>query len=324
MPRAGGWSRRIGKCLDGGQVTEALETGSIVVVYEAVEEGIAIGVRDEEAMGAASLGLLADGVDDATVEAFDQSIGLRPVRSREAMIDVVLGTEAIEGMPPGRLIVGLALHVDSETVGELAAVVGQNGVNAMRELGDEAAKKAGGGFGIAPGMDFEIDETCGSIDGDEGVTLSSLQGWQVFEIDMDEADGGLLEGADRRFFGLRPLVQPETSKTAMDCAPGETGVDAPPHHLGDVVERQVQFRPQFANQRLVERREASRQRPWRVRAVGNGRTPPPTPDRGLTHAELASQSCYRRSAALNVGPYLWCGRSVGVQGYVHDTRRSLT
>jgi hypothetical protein len=36
--------------LDWGEVTETLETSSIVVADEAVEEGTSIGVRDEEAM----------------------------------------------------------------------------------------------------------------------------------------------------------------------------------------------------------------------------------------------------------------------------------
>jgi hypothetical protein len=293
-------------------------------VHEAAEEGIAIGVRAKEAVGDAAFGLLTDGFDDATVEAFDKSIGLGPVWSGEAMIDVVLGAEAIEGMLAGRPIMRLALHVDSEAVGELTAIVGQNSVNAMRELGDEAAEKAGSGFGIAPGMDFEIDVTCGSIDGDEGIALSSLQSWQVFEIDMDEADGGLLEGADRWFFGLRPLVQPETFKAAMDRAPGEIGIDASPHHLSDVVQRQIQLRPQLMNQCLIELREAGSKRLGRVRAVSDRGPPPPPADRGLTNAELGGECRHRRPAVLDVRPDLWRGRSVGVQGYVHDARRSLT
>lgn len=310
--------------MDGSQVAEALKTGSIVVVYEAVEEGIAIGVGAKEAVGDAALGLLTDGFDDAAVEALDKSIGLGPVWSGEAMVDVVLGAEAIEGMLAGRPIMGLALHIDREAVGELTAIVGQNGVNAMWELGDEAAEKAGSGFGIAPGMDFEIDVTCGSIDGDEGIALSSLQGWQVFEIDMDETDSGLLEGADRWFFGFRPLVQPETFKAAMDCAPGKTGIDAPPHHLSDVVERQVQLRPQLTNQCLVELRETGSKRLGRMRVVSDRGPPPPPADCGLTDAELGGECRHRRPAVLDVRPDLRRGRGVGVQGYVHDARRSLT
>ena len=80
MPRESVWSRRIGECLERGDVAETLEAGSIVVVNEAVEEGIAVCVRDEEAMGDAAFGLPTDGLDDATVEAFDEAVGLRAVR----------------------------------------------------------------------------------------------------------------------------------------------------------------------------------------------------------------------------------------------------
>src|SRR3979409_813291 len=113
------------------------------------------------------------------------------------MINLTPGADAIEGMSAGRSIARLCLHVDSEAVGELAAIVGQNGVNAMRELGEEAFEECCSGFGIAPGMNLQIDVACSPSDGDEGVALSPLQGGQVLEIDMDEADGGLLEGADR-------------------------------------------------------------------------------------------------------------------------------
>ena len=57
--------------MDWSEVTETFETRSIVVVDEAVEEGISLGVRDEEAMSGGAFWLSTDGFDDATVEAFD-------------------------------------------------------------------------------------------------------------------------------------------------------------------------------------------------------------------------------------------------------------
>ncbi len=60
---------------------------------------------------------------------------------------------AIEGVSAGRPIVRLVLHVDGEAIGELAAIVGEDGVNAMREVAEEAFEEAGGGVTIAPGMD---------------------------------------------------------------------------------------------------------------------------------------------------------------------------
>ena len=80
------------------EVVEAFETGSIVVGNEANEEGIAVGVRDEEAVGAATLGLLADGLDDTPVEALDEAVGLGPIGPCEAVVDALLGTAPIEGV----------------------------------------------------------------------------------------------------------------------------------------------------------------------------------------------------------------------------------
>ena len=114
--------------MDWSEVTEAFETCSIVVVDEAVEEGISLGVRDEEAMSGRAFWLSTDGFDDATVEAFDQAVGLRPIGFGQSVVNVVFGADPIEGMAAGGPIARLVLHVDGEAVGELAAVIGQNGV----------------------------------------------------------------------------------------------------------------------------------------------------------------------------------------------------
>src|SRR4051812_32973921 len=98
---------------------------------EASEEGVAVGVGGKQPMGNASFGLAADGVDDAAVEAFDEAVGLRSIGPGQAVVDLVLGADAIEWMVSGRPIARLVLHVDGEAVGELTAVVGQDGVNAM-------------------------------------------------------------------------------------------------------------------------------------------------------------------------------------------------
>ena len=106
------------------QVAETFEAGSIVVVDEAKKEGVSVGMRGKQAVSDTAFGLAADGIDDATVEAFDQAVGLRSVQTGETMIDAAVGADAIEGMAAGRTIVRFVLHVDGEAVGELAAVVG--------------------------------------------------------------------------------------------------------------------------------------------------------------------------------------------------------
>src|SRR4051794_18205463 len=64
-PREGVWSRRISEGLERCEVIETFETGSIVVVNETVEEGIAIGMRSEQSVSDTAFGLPADGFDDA-------------------------------------------------------------------------------------------------------------------------------------------------------------------------------------------------------------------------------------------------------------------
>jgi len=305
------------------QVTETLEASSIVVVDEAIEEGVSIGVRDKEPMSDAAFGLPADGFDDATVEAFDEAVGLRPIGSGEAMVDATFGADAVEGMASGRSIGWLALHVDGEAIGELAAIVGEDSVNGMREVVEEAREELGCGLCVPLGMDLQIDIAGGPIDGDEGVTLASFQGRQMLEIDMDEANGGLLEDADRRLSGFGPLVEPMTDQAAMDGAARQIGIDATPHHLGDVVERQLQLHSQFAEEGLFEGRETGRQSLRDVRAISDRRAATPTADRRLAHPQLGRQFSDRLLAALDVSPDFRCGRGISVQVQLHDARRSL-
>src|SRR5438876_4380232 len=115
-------------------------------------------------MRAAALGLASDRFNDAAVEAFDKAIGLGVEGSGQAMIDFVVKTDLIEGMTSGGPVVKFVLHVDGEAVGELAAVVGEDGVHRMREVGEEAFEEAGGGTAITVGMDLQVDVAGGAID----------------------------------------------------------------------------------------------------------------------------------------------------------------
>jgi hypothetical protein len=148
---------------------------------DVVEEGVPFGVAVELVLAAVSGGGLvgADGVGEASVEAFDEAVGLRPVGPGEAVLDVVFAADLIEGMASGGLVVGLVLHVDGEAVGELAAVVGEDGVHGLWEVGDEALEEAGGGGGVAAAMDLEIDVAGGAVDGDEGVAFLPIEGRQT-------------------------------------------------------------------------------------------------------------------------------------------------
>jgi hypothetical protein len=306
-----------------GQVVETLEAGSIVVVDEAIEEEVAVGVGDEEPMGDAAFGLPTDRFDNPAIEAFDEAIGLRPVRSGETVVDLALGAEVIEGMPAGRPIAGFVLHVDGEPISELTAVVGEDGMNTVREVSEEAVEEARCSVSIAPGMDLQIDVAGRPVDGDKGIAFASFQGRQVFEIDVNEADGCLFEDTDRWLAGLGPLAQPMTLETTVGATAGDFSIDAAPHHFGDIIERQLQAGSQLADERFFEQRELGRQPLRRVRAIGDRRAPTPTVNRGLAHPQFVRKLRDRPLAALNVGPNLRCRRSIGVQAQLHDPRRSL-
>jgi hypothetical protein len=142
-------------------------------VDEAIEEGVAVGVGGEEPVGDAAFRLPTDRFDDPSIEAFDESVGLRPVRSGETVVDLVLGADVIEGMPAGRPIKRFVLHVDGEPIRELTAVVGENGMNAVWEVSEEAVEKACRSVSIAPGVDLEIDVAGGSVDGDKSIAFAS-------------------------------------------------------------------------------------------------------------------------------------------------------
>src|SRR5262245_10807855 len=322
-PRLRVRSRRIVECLAWRQVAETFEAGEIVVVDEAVEEGITIGMRDKAAMGDAAFRLPSDSLSDAPIEAFGKAIGLWPVGSGETVVDLVLAAETIEGVSTGRPIVRLILHVDGEAIGELTTIVGEDRMNAMWKVREEAFEEASCGVGIALRMDLQIDVAGRPIDGDKSIAFASFQGRQMLEIDMNEADGRLLEDADRRLAGRGPFTQPMPLETAVGGAAGDLGIDTALHHLGDVVERQLQSRSQLADQCFLQRQELGVQPLRRVRSVGHrGSTAPPIDGR-LAYPQLVRELRDRLLAALDVSAdFRGCG-GISVQVQLHDARRSL-
>ena len=306
-------SREIGKGFQGSEVAEAFESGAIVVGNKAVEEGVAIGMARKGSPCAAAFGFPADGLGDAAVEAFDKAIGLRPIRSGQAVIDLVVGADEIERVMAGRLTGWLVLHIDGKAVGELGAVVGQDSVNGIWEVSQESPEEGRRSLGIAPSMDFDIDVTGGAVDRDEGIAFTPLQGRKVLQINMNEADRRLFKDADAGLVRFLALADPMALETAMDGTAGQRVVDAAPHHLDDIVQRQLQRCPQFADQRLFHGRQACRQPLRSVRAVAHRGPAAPATDRSLADAEFAGQLSHRFLAALDIGSGLWgCGR-IGVQ-----------
>jgi hypothetical protein len=162
------------------------------------------------------LGLTADSFGNAPVESFDEAVGLRPIRSGQAVIDRVVGTDEIEGMAARGTIGRLVFHIDGEAVGELGTVVGENGMNGMREVGEEPLQEARRGVGIAPGMDLQINVAGSAVDGDESVAFVPLQCRQMLEVDMNEPDGCLLKDPNGRLVRLGSLAQAVALEATMD------------------------------------------------------------------------------------------------------------
>lgn len=80
-------------------------------------------------------------------------------------------------------------HVDGEAIGELGAVVGEDGMDRVGEGGEEAGEAAGDAISVAVLDDFDMDEAGGAVDGDEDVGGLVLQAGEVLEVDVDEAAG---------------------------------------------------------------------------------------------------------------------------------------
>ena len=71
---------------------------------------------------------------------------------------------AVERVLAGGSVVGFRFLVDGEAVGELGAVIGQDGVDLERKGVEEAREETGRSSGAAIGQDFHIDKAGGTID----------------------------------------------------------------------------------------------------------------------------------------------------------------
>src|SRR6478672_869459 len=109
------------------------------------------------------------------------------------MVDLAVGAEQIERVLAGRPAGRLVLHIDRKAIGELGAVVGQDGMNAIWEVSEESREEARRRLGIAPCMDLDIDVAGGAVDRDEGIAFAPLQGRQMLQVEVNEADSGLFE-----------------------------------------------------------------------------------------------------------------------------------
>lgn len=92
----------------------------------------------------------------ASVEALDEAVGLRPEGLCQAMLDTAALAEPVEGMAAGGLAGRFVPGVDRAAVGELAAIVGEDGVDGLREVVEEALDDGDGRGRIALGMKISM------------------------------------------------------------------------------------------------------------------------------------------------------------------------
>ena len=313
-------SREFSEQLSGRLVTEASQAGAVVVGDKGVEVGVTFGVIQKAAVvGGAVLRHAVEMLAEAAVEAFDHAIGLRPERAGEAVGDGALRANSVKGMLPGGFVVGLALFVDGKAVGEFGAVVGEHGVNFEREAVEETPEKASGGLGPAIGQDLEINKAGGAVDGDIGVGAAAIERRQVFDIDMDEAGRGFgLKGEGRCFFRGQASGQAMPLKAAVDGAARQPRVDAAPHRLGGVVERQGEAAAQLDDQGLFPWRQAGVEAVWAGRAIGDILAAAPARHGAVMDAEFAGQRGVAGLALLDVNARARRGGGVGMQSQMHQ------
>ena len=140
-------------------------------------------MRSELVMGVVEVSLYS-GVFDGSVHAFDLSVSPRVVGFRESVFDSMNMADAVEGMAAEAC--GWSLAVLGQ-VGELDAVVGEHGVDAVRNRFNERFEEGGSGPHICFFDEFDHRELRGPVDGHEQVELALGRSY-LSQVDMEEAD----------------------------------------------------------------------------------------------------------------------------------------
>jgi hypothetical protein len=313
-------SREVVEAFGGGLIAEASQSGSIVVVDEGVDEGVALGVVVEAV--AAEVGLRSrmgvEGFGEAAVEALGHAVGLRAVGPGELVAHAVGLADLVEGMSAGSGFARAPAGV-AEAVGELRAVVGQDGVDGVAEALEEACEAGGDGGPAAVLDDLHMDEAGGPLDGHDDIGRPALQPGQVLQVEVHIAERRGRE-ALRGLAGVaRSLRDAPALEEAVQRGARDVGSEAAAHHLQGVVQRQPQPGAQLHGDLLLLKGEPGGQDVRPRRAVEPVLARLPSPDRRLADAQLPGQLRHRFAAGLDLRPHLRGGRRVGVQ--LHEHRR---
>jgi hypothetical protein len=121
---------------------------------------------------------------DGPVHPFDLSVGPGMVGLGQTVVDPITKTDAIEGMStPSSRKSSTVLR----QIGELDSVVGEHGVDAVRNGFDERFEEARGRLHIGLFNKFDHSELRGPVDGHEEVELAFGRS-HLGQVDMEEAD----------------------------------------------------------------------------------------------------------------------------------------
>src|SRR5260370_34142900 len=104
-----------------------------------MDYGISLGRTEEGGvMGGAGLRQAVKVLVEAAIDAFKHAVGLRPEGSGQPVRDAVAAADDIEAVVAAGFVLGFGPLVDGEAVGELGAVVGQDGVDRQGKRGKKA------------------------------------------------------------------------------------------------------------------------------------------------------------------------------------------
>jgi hypothetical protein len=162
----------------GREPLEGLESSGEVVDPEEVGQ-----VRFELFMGVIEVAL-DGGILDGSVHALHLPVGPGMVGFRQSVFDPMEATEPVEGMATETGSWPLSVL---RQIGELDAVVGEHGVDAIWNCFHERVEERGGRSHVGSFHEFHDSELRCAVDGYEQVELA-LGGPHLGQVDVEEAD----------------------------------------------------------------------------------------------------------------------------------------
>ena len=185
---------------------------------------------------------------DGPVHPLDLTVGPRMVGLGQAVLDAVGSADLVEAV---HAVAGGPAVAISGQVGELNAVVGQDGVQAVGHGRDQSVQEACGARPVGLLMQLGEGELGGPIDRDEQVELARF-GADLGNVDVEIADRIGLELALVRLVALY-------LRQARDAVPLQTSVERRAGQVRDrrlqrieaIIERQQRMAAERENDRLL-------------------------------------------------------------------------